>query len=214
VAETAGLEACELELWRGDRRLFKQLSLAVRPGTLLHVRGPNGVGKTSLLRVLCGSSLVDTGRVLWNGVPIEAQRLQYHASLTYLGHRDGLKHDLTAVENLRFARAVRQGSDRSGLTPFSERLDETLTELELTHAAHLPVRVMSAGQRRRVAIARCLLSDAPLWILDEPFSNLDSAGRHWGDQCLARHLDGQGMVVITSHHAVEVPRHATAVLDL
>ena len=214
MSEAVGLEAWELELWRGDRRLFKQLSLAVRPGKLLHVRGPNGIGKTSLLRVLCGATPVDTGRVLWNGVPIEAQRLEYHANLAYLGHRDGLKQDLTAVENLRFARAVRQGSDPTGLTPFSERLDETLTELELKHAANLPVRVLSAGQRRRVAIARCLLSDASLWILDEPFSNLDTAGRRWGDQCLARHLDRQGMVIITSHHAVDVPRHATDVLDL
>jgi heme exporter protein A len=207
VGQVVGLEACELELWRGDRRLFKQLSLAVRPGALLHVRGTNGIGKTSLLRVLCGASPVDSGRVLWNGVPIETQRLEYHAGLAYLGHRDGLKQDLTPVENLRFALAVRTSAPE-------ERLAEALAELRLKPAANLPVRVLSAGQRRRVAIARCLLSDAPLWILDEPFSNLDTSGRHWGDQCLARHLDRQGMVVITSHHAVEVPRHATNVLDL
>jgi heme exporter protein A len=207
VGEAAGLEAQTLELWRGERRLFKDLSLVVRPGTLLHVRGANGAGKTSLLRLLCGTSPADEGRVLWKGVPIGQQRLEYHAELAYLGHRDGLKQDLTASENLRFVLALRTA------TP-AYALEQTLTELGLARAADLPVRSLSAGQRRRVALARCLLSDVPLWILDEPFSNLDSAGRAWGEQCLARHLDQQGMIIITSHHSVDVPGSATAVLDL
>jgi len=207
VVAAAGLEGQELELWRGDRRLFTELSLAVAPGALLHVRGANGAGKTSLLRVLCGATAADEGRVLWNGVAIAEQRLEYHAALAYLGHRDGLKLDLTATENLRFVLALRtSAADRD--------IEETLVQLGLAGASGLPVRALSAGQRRRVAIARCLLSDAPLWILDEPFSNLDAEGRAWGHACLARHLEREGMIVITSHHPVDVLAHAMTALEL
>jgi heme exporter protein A len=207
VAAAAGLEAQDLELWRGDRRLFTGLSLAVAPRRLLHVRGANGAGKTSLLRVLCGATPPDEGRVLWNGVAIDQQRLQYHAALAYLGHRDGLKLDLTATENLRFVLSLRTTVPDAGI-------QETLGQLGLAAASGLPVRALSAGQRRRVAIARCLLSEAPLWILDEPFSNLDAEGRAWGHACLERHLDRQGMIVITSHHPVKVPAHAMSALEL
>jgi heme exporter protein A len=207
VAGAASLEAQDLELWRGDRRLFTGLSLAVAPGALLHVRGANGAGKTSLLRVLCGATPPDEGRVLWNGVEIGRQRLEYHAALAWLGHRDGLKQDLTAVENLRFVLALRTSApDRD--------LEQTLGQLGLADAMDLPVRALSAGQRRRVALARCLLSHASLWILDEPFSNLDAEGRDWGHDRLARHLERQGMIVITSHHPVTAPGHATATLEL
>jgi heme exporter protein A len=207
VAAAAGLEAQDLELWRGDRRLFTGVSFGVAPGALLHVRGANGAGKTSLLRVLCGSTPPDEGRVLWNGVAIERQRLEYHAALAWLGHRDGLKQDLTATENLRFVLALRTS------TPDRE-IGRTLAQLGLADAGSLPARALSAGQRRRVALARCLLSEASLWILDEPFSNLDAEGRDWGHDRLARHLERQGMIVITSHHPVTVPGHATATLEL
>jgi heme exporter protein A len=207
VSAASGLEAHDLELWRGDRRLFAGLSLALRPGELLHVLGPNGAGKTSLLRVLCGSSPPERGRVLWNGTPIGAQRLAYHAELAYLGHRDGLKQDLGAGENLRFTLALRSGQPAQGI-------EAVLAELGLARAADLPVRALSAGQRRRVALARCLLSRAPLWLLDEPFSNLDTGGRAWGTQCFARHLERGGMIVVTSHHPVAVEGHATGRLEL
>lgn len=207
MSAVLGLEAEELELWRGDRRLFTRVSLAVRPGTLLHVRGANGAGKTSLLRALCGAAPVEEGQVRWNGVRIEEQRLQYHAQLAYLGHRDGLKQDLTPVENLRFELALHRAVH-------APEIAATLNELGLGRCMELPVRALSAGQRRRVAIARCLLSEASLWILDEPFSNLDGEGRAWGHACLARHLERQGMVIITSHHPVEAPTRATATLDL
>jgi heme exporter protein A len=165
------------------------------------------VGKTTLLRVLCGSTPPESGCVLWNGVPVAQQRLQYHADMIFLGHRDGLKQDLTALENLRFALGMRTSG-------FEDALEETLARLGLADAATLPVRALSAGQRRRVAIARCVLADATLWILDEPFSNLDVAGRRWGHECLAAHLARQGTVVITSHHPVEVPGHRGTELDL
>ena len=207
MAAAASLEAQDLELWRGDRRLFTGLSLAVAPARLLHVRGANGAGKTSLLRVLCGATPPDEGRVLWNGVSIEQRRLEYHAALAYLGHRDGLKLDLTATENLRFVLSLRTSVPDTGI-------QETLEQLGLAGASSLPVRALSAGQRRRVAIARCLLSDAPLWILDEPFSNLDTEGRAWGHASLAGHLERRGMIVITSHHPVEVPADAMSALEL
>ena len=202
-----GLEARELELWRGDRRLLASLSLRVVPGAILHVRGPNGAGKTTLLRVLCGITPPESGCVLWNGVAISAQRPQYHAAMAFLGHRDGLKQDLTALENLRFGLSLRaQG--------FEEELHDTVEQLGLAPVARLPVRALSAGQRRRVAIARCVLAGGALWILDEPFSNLDVAGRRWGHECLARHLAREGTIVMTSHHPLEVPGHRAAELDL
>jgi heme exporter protein A len=208
VDADSGLEARDLELWRGDRRLFANLSFVVRPGELLHVLGPNGAGKTSLLRVLCGSSPPEQGSVRWNGVPIGQQRLAYHAALAYLGHRDGLKSELSALENVRFALALRERA------PPEPAVTATLAELGLAAAAGLPARALSAGQRRRVAIARCLLSGAPLWILDEPFSNLDAEGRAWGASRLAAHAARGGTVVVTSHHPLQLEGCVTRSVDL
>lgn len=207
VDADSGLEARDLELWRGDRRLFADLSFTVRRGEVLHVLGPNGAGKTSLLRVLCGASPPEQGSVRWNGIPIGRQRLAYHAALAYVGHRDGLKADLTALENVRFALALRTPPPESVVM-------ETLAELGLAHAAALPARALSAGQRRRVAIARCVLSDAALWILDEPFANLDAEGRAWGEARLAAHAARGGTVVVTSHHPLALEGCATQILDL
>jgi heme exporter protein A len=207
VSAASGLEAGDLELWRGDRLLFSALSFAVRPGEMLHVVGPNGSGKTSLLRVLCGATPLRHGRVSWNGTPIEAQPAEFHAALAYVGHRDGLKQDLSARENLHFLLALRTAPDDA-------RIGAVLDEMGLARAADLPVRVLSAGQRRRVALARCLLTPSPLWILDEPFANLDAAGRAWGAQCLANHLARGGIVVITSHQPIEIAGHTAIHVEL
>jgi heme exporter protein A len=204
------LQAADLELWRGERRLFARLGIDVRAGQVAHVTGPNGIGKSSLLRVLSGLTRPETGSVRWQGQPVLDDPDAFFSALSYLGHRDGLKNDLSAIENLQFAQALRPDAGRDD----TASIVRCLEEVGLSAVAALPVRALSAGQRRRVAIARSLLSDASLWILDEPFSNLDVAGREWGHACVARHLDNGGLAVITSHHPLTVPGHTAIELAL
>ncbi|MEO0974008.1 MAG: ATP-binding cassette domain-containing protein, partial [Pseudomonadota bacterium] len=138
-----------------------------------------------------------------------AHSYEYASSLSYLGHRDGLKGDLSALDNLSFAAAL-------GATGATNRaaVGEALMAVGVGEVAELPLRQLSAGQRRRVAICRSLLGDATLWILDEPFSNLDSPGRRWGHEQVSAHLDRGGAAVITSHHALALPGHAPRELSL
>lgn len=186
------LRAQELELWRGERCLFHQLSLNVTSGCGLAVRGPNGCGKTSLIRVLAGLTEPETGDVLWNDQSIRRDRHSYLSNLAYLGHLNGLKGDLTAIENLEFHAGFRSRFDRNAAT----------TQLELMgvdHIRDLPVRVMSAGQKRRVALAAVWLSNASLWLLDEPAANLDKAGVALVGQLMDRHLEHGGLIIVAAH---------------
>ena len=159
-----------LHLWRGDRCLFRDLSFELGSGQLLHVTGANGSGKTSLLRVLAGLSQPFEGAVHWRGGEIERLESRYADELAYLGHLEGIKGDLSAIENLKFHFSLRQPLEDS-------ILEEALVELGLRRAIELPTRFLSAGQRRRVALARTILSDVPMWIMDEPYANLDRQGR-------------------------------------
>ena len=188
------LETHDLACLRGDRRLFRGLNLAVAPGQLLRVEGANGAGKTSLLRLLAGLALPAAGEVHWAGQTIRRQRESYAQALLYLGHLGGLKDELTAAENLQIE------ADLAG-TPGVDapRIAAALADWGLARQARLPLRVLSAGQRRRAALARLQLSDAVLWILDEPFNALDvDAVAHLGRQIEA-HLARGGLAVVTSH---------------
>ncbi len=187
--------------------MLRGTSIEAGPGRLTHVAGPNGVGKTTLLRVLAGLLPPEQGTVLWQGRPIAADREAYCATLCYLGHSDGLKPEFSARENLAFEVGLRRR-----LTAAS--IDDALARVGLAGACDQPARSLSAGQRRRLAIARVWLTGAPLWILDEPFTNLDGSGVARLAEVIAEHLDAGGTAVIAAHQPPTVPRHAAERLAL
>ena len=201
-----GLQAKALACVRGERKLFSGLNLELAAGECLHVRGENGVGKTSLLRLLTGLSKPEAGQVLWNDRAISADPSIFHRDVLFLGHRDALKEELTALENLQVYAAL----DDVKL-PLEKAL-AALARFGLRGRENLPVNCLSAGQKRRVLMARMLTRGARLWVLDEPFNALDVEAVAQLEELIAEHLAEKGMVVLTSHQAVTLPN--LKVLDL
>lgn len=195
---TVLLRGHRLAVVRGDRSLFAALDFTLEGGELLRVEGPNGSGKTSLLRVVAGLIQPDDGELLWRGDPVRRQRQAYHAELAWMGHRPGFKGDLTPLENLRFETGLRGPSGGTGAV---------LERLGLDRLCRLPFRLLSAGQQRRFALARMVLSGATLWLLDEPFTNLDAQGRQQVQELVGEHLAAGGLALAASHQelAVEAP---------
>jgi heme exporter protein A len=183
---------------RGGKRLFSGVSFTLQPGQWLHLEGDNGVGKTSLLRLACGLSALEDGEITWNLQAVVQNPEAFRADLAYLGHQLALKEDLTPLENLRADAAV------AGRPLKPEDALKALAQLGLRGREHLPVRVLSQGQKRRTALARLLVSSAKLWILDEPFVALDTAAQNALTQIINGHLAHQGMVLLTSHQAVSL----------
>jgi heme exporter protein A len=190
-----GLSVSEVHVWRGERHVLKGVSLELHPRQLLHVSGPNGAGKTTLLRVLCGLLTPEQGAVAWLGRPIVKSRAEFHSILAYASHDPALKGDLTALENLRYSVGLRRRVT-------NVELRASLGRTGAEECADLPARVLSAGQRRRVAMARIIATGAALWLLDEPFTNLDSAGSALLSGLLAEHVQGGGLAVVVAHHEI------------
>ena len=189
---------------RGERRLFSGVGFALDAGEWLHVQGENGAGKTSLMRLLVGLSPADAGEVRWRGE--RAPSLEFRRDLIYLGHHAAVKEDLTPLENLRLSAAL------DGIALDERAAMAALFRLGLRGREDLPVRVLSAGQKRRVLLARLLTRPALLWVLDEAFNALDVAAVQLLGELIGEHLAKGGMAVLTSHQPLPVPGGRTLVL--
>lgn len=191
------LEAAHLTCQRGERTLFTGLSFTLSAGELLQVAGPNGSGKTSLLKLLCGLTPPLEGTISWQGAPARGE--DFRRDLLYIGHQNAVKEDLSALENLRIA------TDFAGEPLNDTQALAALARMGLAGREHLPAKVLSQGQKRRVTLARLLVSRAPLWVLDEPLTALDVRAVELIQLRLAEHLTQQGMVVLTTHQSLQVP---------
>jgi len=188
------LEVAQLECVRGERVLFSAMNFSLARGQLLRVGGANGSGKTSLLRILCGLLTPAAGEVRWAAQPIARLREEYHRKLVYIGHQNGLKDELTPVENLAIALAL------AGIGADAHAVLAALEYFGIAAYADRPLRTLSQGQRRRVALARLVLAEqVPLWILDEPFTALDAKAVIRLQNLIQDHVGSGGIVVLTTH---------------
>jgi heme exporter protein A len=190
------LSAHDLACERGDRLLFRNLGFELHSGEALMVRGGNGHGKTSLLRILCGLSTPAAGEVRWCNQPIRQAHEQYGREMAYIGHANGIKDDLTPIENLRLAAAL------GGRALDGEQATRALGQLGLSRCLDIPARVLSFGQRRRVALAGLMTAGAMLWILDEPLTGLDVHGVAMVEQLIRDHVVAGGLAIMTTHQAL------------
>jgi heme exporter protein A len=190
------LEVVNLSCVRGDRCLIDDLEFTLSDGELLYVHGHNGSGKTTLLRTLCGLILPESGEIRWNGANIRSLREEFSKDILYLGHLNGIKGDLTALENLRFSSVL------DGYEVSESQAWEALGRLGLDGHEDLEAKVLSQGQKRRVALARLVVNEARLWVLDEPFTALDVAAVEFLQSVIRGHLDKGGMAVLTTHQEV------------
>lgn len=202
------LEVKNLTCVRGTRRLFKDLNFSTEEGELVELRGPNGSGKTSLLRILCGLATPAAGEVRWQGQNIRSLGEEYCAVVAYLGHQNAIKDELSALENLRISSAC------AGTTLSQAEAREILKRVGLTQQQNLPARVLSAGQRRRLAMTRLLTADAKLWILDEVLTSLDDAAVNLSREFIGEHLKNGGMAIVATHQDLNLDAPRTQRLQL
>ena len=197
---------------RGHRPLFAPVSFSLQAGQALHLEGDNGIGKTSLLRIICGLSPADGGEVLWNGNPFDKRYPEalasFRATLCYMGHHLSLKDELTAIENLLF------DAQLSGRNLSYDKAMDALQKMGLKNRAHLPLRVLSQGQKRRTALARLSVTNAKLWVLDEPFVALDAQSFNLLQDILVHHVEQGGMLLYTSHQIVALSQSNGHTVDV
>lgn len=191
---TFRLQGTDLSCIRDDRILFEGLTFELVSGQVLLLEGKNGSGKTSLLRILCGFREPDAGQVLWCGEVIDDS--QYYADMAYVGHLDGVKKELTVLENLKVSLALGQSGQYS--------IQQALNKVHLTDYDEVLVQALSAGQKRRLSLARLLITKNSVWILDEPFTSLDKQGIALIETLMSEHCASGGMIVLTSHHDIEL----------
>lgn len=206
--QTNILDVANLECVRGDRRLFRDVSFSLTPGTCLQLTGPNGSGKTSLLRIICGLITPESGEVRWQGAKIRSLAEEYSQCITYIGHRNGVKEELSSLENLRIS---------SGLAGFEvnrEEAQQALKQLGLGGRENLPVRFLSEGQRRRSALARLITCNTKLWLLDEVLASLDHAAGLLIESVIGEHLSKGGMAIVATHQELHISAGSFQRLEL
>ena len=191
------LDVINLTCVRGDNQLFNDLSFSLKPGTLLYVHGPNGSGKTTLLRTLCGLTLEEKGEIHWENENVKSLGEDYLRHVSYFGHLNGLKDELTGLENVRFSIKM------AGLDIGDDAISDVFHRLGVEVCQDLPTKVLSQGQKKRTALARFLLLKTKLWILDEPFTALDVKAVVLLQNILTEHVAEGGMIVLTTHQEVE-----------
>ncbi len=213
----SGLSLRNIYYERQYRWVLENVNVELSAQQLLFVSGNNGSGKTSLLRIVSGLVMADRGDVLWNGQPISKSLSQYHHDICYVGHKDGIKDDLTVTENIQLMRAL----VNTGLDSYTKQRDtnEAKTISDYLDAVglsdeHAMAASLSAGQKRRLALSRCLIGQRKLWILDEPFTALDQGGIRLFQQHLSQHLDVGGMAIMASHQMVDLPGNRVMELNL
>ena len=187
-----------MECLRGDRRLFRDVSFSLTPGMLLQITGPNGSGKTSLLRIICGLSTPESGEIKWHGAEIRSLAEEYSRSITYIGHRIAVKEELNSLENLRIA------SGLAGCELSPDQARQALARVGLAGRENLPARFLSEGQRRRSALARLINCSAVLWILDEVLASLDHAAVTLVESLISEHLSKGGMAIVATHQELHI----------
>lgn len=197
TATGAGLHINSISCSRGYRDLFQQLDIQLDPGQVLRVEGKNGSGKTSLLRIMSGLAQPLEGEVLWQGQRIHHAESEYFQDLLFIGHRAGIKMELTPIENLCMANAL-HGSKTD------VDIEQALSQVGLFGFEDIPCARLSAGQKRRVALAQLFLTEARCWILDEPFTSLDVMAVSMLEQLFDEHVNAGGILVVTSHQPVQL----------
>jgi heme exporter protein A len=202
------LEVQNVGCVRGDRRLFDKINFSLTPGMVLQLTGPNGSGKTSLLRIICGLMAPEEGEIRWQGANIRLLAEEYFTAITYIGHSIAVKEELTSLENLRIS------SGLAGLEVSRKEAYSVLGKMGLTGRENLAARLLSEGQRRRSALARLLTCGAPLWVLDEALTSLDKAAVTLMKSLIEEHLSKGGMAIIATHQELNLSASSFQRLEL